>query len=61
MDGKEYKVVGKMSTNWREATVARPAWDTAYWAVTDSWDGYNPSSGDRAEITRMTCPASSVQ
>jgi hypothetical protein len=52
VDGKEYKFVGKVSTTLREAQVARPAWETAYWAATDSWDGYNPSSGDSAEITR---------
>jgi len=53
IDGKEYKFVGKVST-LSLPSVGRPVWETPYAAVADSWDGYNPSSGDRAEITRTT-------
>ncbi len=53
IDGKEYKFVGKVST-LSLPSVGRPVWETPYAAVADSWDGYNPSSGDLAEITRST-------
>jgi hypothetical protein len=54
IDGKEYKFIGKVSTTLNSHLVASPVWETAYAAVADSWDCYNPSSGDRAEITRTT-------
>jgi hypothetical protein len=54
IDGKEYKFIGRVSTTLSSHLVAWPVWETAYAVETDSWDGYNPSSGDRAEITRTT-------
>jgi len=52
--GAEYKFVGKVSTRLSGHLAAARPWETTLAAGTDSWEGYNPSSGDLAEITRST-------
>jgi len=50
IDGKEYRFVGNVSTT-KPPPREKPARETGYWAVTDSWAGHT-ASGDRASITR---------
>jgi hypothetical protein len=51
IDGKEYRFVGNVTTKRPPPQMGKSARETAYWAVTDTWDGHT-ASGDRAKITR---------